>query len=200
MKKMASILTAVIALASASNASALNFIPGAGDLDPSPTSTASFAVSGNIFSGPISAQIGRSGLAAGTATDTFSFIIPQFGVGGGSITTTIAGGIIGSDSTDLDFLAVDFSNDGGTTWITVPKSPVGGAESAALFNIPIISGNWNILRVEYLSRGDGSYGGNLTFRPTVPEPATWALMMLGFGAIGFAMRRRKQEVRVRYAM
>ena len=26
----------------------------------------------------------------------------------------------------------------------------------------------------------------------VPEPATWAMMMLGFGAIGFAMRGRKQ--------
>jgi hypothetical protein len=28
----------------------------------------------------------------------------------------------------------------------------------------------------------------------VPEPATWAMMLLGFGAIGFAMRRRKSAV------
>ena len=26
----------------------------------------------------------------------------------------------------------------------------------------------------------------------VPEPATWATMLLGFGAVGFAMRRRKR--------
>ena len=26
---------------------------------------------------------------------------------------------------------------------------------------------------------------------SVPEPGTWAMMLLGFGAIGFAMRRRK---------
>ena len=26
---------------------------------------------------------------------------------------------------------------------------------------------------------------------TVPEPGTWAMMLLGFGALGFAMRRRK---------
>ena len=28
----------------------------------------------------------------------------------------------------------------------------------------------------------------------VPEPATWAMMLLGFGAIGFAMRRRKSAL------
>jgi hypothetical protein len=26
----------------------------------------------------------------------------------------------------------------------------------------------------------------------VPEPSTWAMMLLGFGAIGFATRRRRQ--------
>jgi hypothetical protein len=31
----------------------------------------------------------------------------------------------------------------------------------------------------------------------VPEPGTWMLMLLGFGAIGFAMRRR-QKTRVRF--
>lgn len=28
----------------------------------------------------------------------------------------------------------------------------------------------------------------------VPEPATWAMMLVGFGSIGFAMRRRKRNV------
>lgn len=28
----------------------------------------------------------------------------------------------------------------------------------------------------------------------VPEPATWAMMLLGFGAIGFAVRRRKSQI------
>jgi len=27
--------------------------------------------------------------------------------------------------------------------------------------------------------------------PAVPEPATWGMMLLGFGAVGFAMRRRR---------
>ena len=38
--------------------------------------------------------------------------------------------------------------------------------------------------------GGGSFGGNLNVT-AVPEPATWGMMLLGFGAIGFAMRRRR---------
>ncbi len=32
----------------------------------------------------------------------------------------------------------------------------------------------------------------------VPEPATWAMMMLGFGAIGYAMRRQKAHAAARF--
>src|SRR5256885_7200208 len=30
-------------------------------------------------------------------------------------------------------------------------------------------------------------------RTAVPEPASWAMMLLGFGAIGLTIRRRKRE-------
>lgn len=32
--------------------------------------------------------------------------------------------------------------------------------------------------------------------PTIPEPATWAMMILGFGMVGTAMRRRRTSVTV----
>lgn len=36
--------------------------------------------------------------------------------------------------------------------------------------------------------------------PAVPEPATWMMMILGMGAVGFAMRRQKQQLaRVNFA-
>jgi hypothetical protein len=34
----------------------------------------------------------------------------------------------------------------------------------------------------------------------VPEPSTWLSMLAGFGAMGFAMRRGKQQARVRFAV
>jgi hypothetical protein len=37
---------------------------------------------------------------------------------------------------------------------------------------------------------------NLRSPPTgVPEPATWAMMLLGFGGIGMAMRRSRRRNR-----
>jgi hypothetical protein len=41
-------------------------------------------------------------------------------------------------------------------------------------------------------------GPNLTFASPTPEPATWAMMVGGFGLIGAAMRRR-QRTSVRFA-
>ncbi|QGN56415.1 PEPxxWA-CTERM sorting domain-containing protein [Novosphingobium sp. Gsoil 351] len=48
------------------------------------------------------------------------------------------------------------------------------------------------------------YVGNFTLGTTgaVPEPATWAMMLIGFGMLGFTMRRRNRDgvkARVRYA-
>ena len=47
------------------------------------------------------------------------------------------------------------------------------------------------------SSGWGGFGGNVqfsaTFTTAVPEPSTWAMMILGFAGIGFMGYRRKQQ-------
>jgi hypothetical protein len=45
--------------------------------------------------------------------------------------------------------------------------------------------------------GGGSSGGTSNPPPVsvVPEPSTWMMMILGFGVIGFALRRRRKAAR-----
>ncbi|MBC7285379.1 FxDxF family PEP-CTERM protein [Hoeflea sp.] len=156
-----------------------------------------FDVSGNIASGPISALYGRTGIGVGTFTDRFLFTIDQIGLGSGGISTILAGGL--GTETDLDFTEVTFFN--GTDTVPVTITNTGFFESGGLANVPIAFGVQNVLSVTYLSRGAGAYSGNLSFSPSaVPEPASWAMMLLGFGAVGSIVRRRRnQTVRVSYA-
>lgn len=59
-------------------------------------------------------------------------------------------------------------------------------------------------RLIYSAQGSREifYSKNVTVNRVVsgavPEPSTWALMILGFGAVGYAMRRRQKAV-VRFA-
>ena len=41
---------------------------------------------------------------------------------------------------------------------------------------------------------DGFKLSSISVTPAVPEPGTWAMMLIGFGAVGVAMRRRKPLV------
>jgi PEP-CTERM motif-containing protein/pre-peptidase len=41
---------------------------------------------------------------------------------------------------------------------------------------------------------DGSYVLHVSLGSPVPEPATWAMMLLGFGAAGFALRRSRKTI------
>ena len=52
--------------------------------------------------------------------------------------------------------------------------------------------------LSFIGNGSGSFGGNVSFS-AVPEPATWGMMLLGFGAVGYAMRRRRRPALVQIA-
>ncbi|QWC56610.1 PEP-CTERM sorting domain-containing protein [Erythrobacter sp. 3-20A1M] len=58
------------------------------------------------------------------------------------------------------------------------------------------------IQVAGASGPNGAYNGAIIFAAGgVPEPATWMMLILGFGAIGFGMRRKAANVatRVTYA-
>lgn len=171
-------------------------------VNPSPGQTATFFTSGNIFNGPIAATFGDVGIPAGSFTDVFSFTIPQTGTGSGSVTTTVDVGGFGGPA-DLDILSVMvnglvatpvYRDLAGNVCSTPGSGTCGATETFAINNVPITSDVLNNITITGTSRGLGSYGGNATFIPSVPEPSTWALMLLGFGAAGMFLRTKKRNV------
>lgn len=170
----------------------------------------SFLVAGNVENGPIVASFGHAGILAGTFTDMFQFTIPQTGTGSGSVISSVTlRNFLGA--TDLDFTSVLVNgvaaslvlrDAAGNVCSTRGVGTCGATESFAINDVPVLSGVLNTIMVNGVSRGLGSYGGNATFVPSVaavPEPGTWAMMLLGFGAIGFSMRRRRPAFQTQVA-
>ena len=52
----------------------------------------------------------------------------------------------------------------------------------------------NVAGISLTSNGINAFETDNYAINAVPEPGTWAMMLLGFGAVGFAMRRRKTAV------
>jgi len=55
----------------------------------------------------------------------------------------------------------------------------------------LTANTWYTFRYTANMSTGGDISGTASFYP-VPEPSTWALMLLGFGGIGMAMRRRRR--------
>jgi hypothetical protein len=54
----------------------------------------------------------------------------------------------------------------------------------------IVGGTADAIRQVRIASAEGGV-------PAVPEPTTWAMMLMGFGAAGYAMRRRRQHGEIR---
>lgn len=90
------------------------------------------------------------------------------------------------------------ANIGGAFYVNV-----GSGKEVSLWGTQLYTGS---LASPTLSSGTFKLNGGavtLTVKSTagaVPEPATWAMMILGMGAVGYAMRRRqKATAKVRFA-
>ncbi|MBB6505337.1 hypothetical protein F4693_002325 [Sphingomonas endophytica] len=147
---------------------------------------------GGTFAGAFKNQ----GIAAGAFSDTFTFTLPTSGLGSGTVTTSVTD-LLSVNDLDLTSVLINgFAAD-------ITRTAGGAFEVAFINNVPIVAGQLNRLVVNGLSRGNGAYGGQATFTPVtsaVPEAATWAMMIMGFGVVGFAMRRRKTVVRFSQAI
>jgi hypothetical protein len=97
---------------------------------------------------------------------------------------------------DVDVTAAFLTGTGILSPINLMPNPFNTdlIENYALAGLPLDTGTYT-LTIEGTRGTTGSYGGNVAFQAgAVPEPATWALMLLGFGAVGWQIRRRRHPV------
>jgi hypothetical protein len=117
-----------------------------------------------------------------TFSDTYSFTLPA-GFASTSLTSAAVNGM-----TDTAFTSVMLN---GTTLTT---NSTGSIDEKSLLHVAVNPGS-NTLVVNGTSGGLFSYGGNVSFEKlvsSVPEPASWALMIMGFGGLGAALRTKRR--------
>ncbi len=173
--------------------------------------------------GPATSQTGYfdQGYTTWTSSDAFTLIWTptslSFTVNGITVTSPVdeSSGLtqntieIGAKSTNAtagtDSITVDdITVGGGANLLAAPVSvgsPTGGGEDSIYF---YNSSGWSpeVTLTGYLtvqntggSRDEVLFKSG-TFTPTVPEPSTWAIMLIGLGCVGAALRSMRKFVRI----
>lgn len=98
-----------------------------------------------------------------------------------------------SAANDTDFSDVFLSGTGIVGQVAINEILGDPNETRALNNFVIGAGTFSLAIQGTPGAQNGSLGGTVAFQSmaAVPEPGTWAMMLLGFGAIGASMRRRR---------
>ena len=214
MKVLLPILAAGLAIGGAANATTLTFshtipattVPFTDSFTLSSFSTALGTLTGVeiLLDDTTSATVDIYNLNVASAffTDASASVpLTITGPAGASLTDTVtAGPISGVASSGLN----TFTGASGNSTVTENLAPADFAayESATpqslTFGAVAANGTYTgTAGFGVLFGGSASAGGAVeveyTYTPTVPEPASWALMMIGFGAMGGVLRRRREE-------
>jgi hypothetical protein len=133
--------------------------------------------------------------AEGTNSFSSSFTISDPLAGIYSISgSTSTPGVIFSDTSNLTCIASVMGCTVGTVYNLIIGTTPSGFSAFGLPLTNLAAGDYR-LTINGISPNSGSFTGNVRITTgAVPEPGTWALMLLGFGAVGFAMRRKRRPV------
>lgn len=177
MRKLVHTLAGAAALATASVASAASVITG-----PTP----------NTLTPPASALFGATLTGSATTTtpinDTFTFNIN----GGPGLTNAQVSTILLGGMQNVNFTSIMLD---GTYAFTKTSNDPAPEVWALLTPVLLGNGSHSINVLGTLLGPTGSYSGTINVQvPAVPEAKTWMMMLLGFGAMGLATRRRRRPV------
>jgi hypothetical protein len=136
--------------------------------------------------GSISGVFGNTGIAGGDFIDVISFELPAAGLTSATITS-----ILVNPTTDVTFTSVFLNG------MAFDIKQTADPEYWFLKNLPTLSGT-QTLTINGTSGAAGSYGGTIAFG-AVPEPATWAMMILGFGMVGAGLRMARRPATAKVA-
>jgi PEP-CTERM motif-containing protein len=131
-------------------------------------------------------------------TETVSWMNDLAGIYGLTL-TTIAAAINGPTDVDITAAFVTGTGISGSINLLPALGNNDLVEQYFLAGLPLGAGTYTL--TVRGTRGDsGSFGGNVAFQAgAVPEPGTWGLMLVGFGALGWQLRRRRGQVLARAA-
>ena len=158
------------------------------------TMPASAAIVADLGADP---NAGVSHVAVGNFTDDYTFTLTQ----NSTITVvglinTFAGGL-GSGQFIANFAASIFEEPTNTLVLGPADGTAGcGAISLcqSLSGSSILGVGSYELEVTGTGGANASYGGDITTVAAVPEPSTWAMMIIGFaGVVVMAVKRRRKE-------
>lgn len=196
-KLLAASAVAITMAAAAAPANAITYIlPWTNNLDQSiglnfGDDKVGDATGPGVYYGGADAQDGTSShvynSGTGAFTDTFNFTLPSGIVGFSGIS-------IGFNAlSSLHFTSVKFN--GADLSLTNQVVGTNGNISSyfTLAALPVQINGPQTLVIEGVGGANSQYDGSGTFMP-VPEPGTWALMIIGFGGAGAMIRSRRRDL------
>ncbi len=157
--------------------------------------TAQAAVTGTNFVFPTGSTAGQYIAPTGDTTPYLAVL------GGGSASLSFA---TAAKSFSFDYSTVDTYNTltinytGGGSQSFTGTQILGGLPTGVTSGSIVVNGNGQTISSITLATGSNSFEvDNFATKNglgTVPEPASWALMVAGFGLVGFATRGRRASV------